>query len=95
MFFKKGVKTCIGTDSYASNTELSVLSELKVIAENFPEIPFEKLIESATLNGAKALKIDDRYGSIEEGKTPGINLISKFDYNKMTLSPDSSIKVLA
>ena len=40
MFFKKGVNTCIGTDSYASNTELSVLSELKIIVENFPEFPF-------------------------------------------------------
>ena len=94
MFFKKGVDTCIGTDSYASNTELSVLSELKVIVENFPEIPFEKLIESATINGAKALKIDDKYGSIEEGKTPGINLITSFDFKKMNLKSVSKVKVL-
>ncbi|NOZ34714.1 MAG: amidohydrolase family protein [Chlorobi bacterium] len=95
LFFKKGVKTCIGTDSYASNTELSILSELKAIVKNYPEIPFEQLVKSATVNGAKALKIDNKFGSIEPGKIPGINLISKFDYNKMTLSPDSSIKVLA
>ncbi len=94
MFFKKSVKTCIGTDSYASNTELSVLSELKVITENFPEIPFDKLIESATLNGAKALKIEERFGSIEIGKTPGINLISSFDFEKMTLKSESKVKVL-
>ncbi len=94
LFFKKNVKTCIGTDSYASNTELSVLSELKAITENFPEISFEKLIESATLNGAKALQIDRKYGSIEKGKTPGINLITSFDSIKMTLKPESKIKVL-
>ncbi len=94
IFFKKDVKTCIGTDSYASNTELSVLSELKVIAEKFPEISFEKLIKSATLNGAKALKIENRYGSIEAGKSPGINLITSFDFNSMTLKPESKIKVL-
>ncbi len=94
MFLRKGVKTCIGTDSYASNTELSVLSELKIIVENFPEIPFEKLIESATINGAKALKIDDKYGSIEEGKIPGINLITSFDFEKMNLKSESKVKVL-
>ena len=95
LFFQKGVKTCIGTDSYASNTELSILSEMKVIIENYPEIPFEKLIEVATINGAKALKINDKYGSIEIGKTPGLNLISAFDFKKMTLKSDSKINVLA
>ena len=94
MFFNKGLKTCIGTDSYASNTELSVLSELKAITEKFPEIPFEKLVQSATLNGAKAIKIEDKYGTIEIGKAPGINLITSFDFNKMTLKPESKIKVL-
>jgi len=94
MFFNKNLKTCIGTDSYASNTELSILSEMKVIAENFPEIPFEKIIRSATLNGAKALKIDDKFGSIEPRKTPGINLISSFDFKNMALKPDSKVKVL-
>lgn len=94
MFFKKGVKTCVGTDSYASNTELSILSELKAIIEKFPEIPFEKLIKTATINGAKALKIESKYGSIEVGKSPGINLLSKFDFDKMTLMQDSKVKVL-
>ncbi len=95
LFFEKDVKTCIGTDSYASNTELSILSELKAIAKNYPEIPFEQLVKSATLNGAKALKIQNKYGSIETGKTSGLNLITKFDFEKMTLKPESSVKVLA
>lgn len=94
LFFGKNVKSCIGTDSYASNTELSILSELKTITEYFPEISFEKLIKSACLNGAKALKIDDKFGSIEQGKTPGINLISNFDFENMRLKKSSKIKVL-
>ena len=95
MFFSKELKTCIGTDSYASNTELSILSELKVISKNYPEIPFEKLVESACLNGAKALNIDDKYGSIKIGKKPGINLISNFGFENMNLKEDSKLKVLA
>lgn len=94
LFYKKGVKTCIGTDSYASNNKLSILSELKEITKNFPQIPFVKLIESACLNGAKALKIDDKYGSIEIGKNPGLNLISDFDFENMTLKDSSNIKIL-
>ncbi len=95
MFFDKDVKTCIGTDSYASNTELSILSELKTITKYFPEISFEKLIETACINGAKALNIDNKFGSLEIGKTPGINLISNFDFKKMSLTEKSSVKVLA
>ena len=95
MFFEKDIKTCIGTDSYASNTKLSILSELKEIVKNYPQISFEKLIKSACINGAKALKIDNKYGSIEIGKTPGINLISDFDFENMTLKGSSKVKVLA
>ncbi len=95
MFFNKELKTCIGTDSYASNTELSILSELKAITNQFPEISFEKLIQSACLNGAKALNIDKEYGSIEIGKRPGINMISNFNFEKMCLKEASSLKVIA
>ncbi|MCF6366987.1 MAG: amidohydrolase family protein [Bacteroidales bacterium] len=94
LFFDKRLKTCIGTDSYASNTELSILSELKVITKNFPDISFENLIESACLNGAKALQIENEFGSIEIGKTPGINLITDFDFEKMNLKESSKLKVL-
>lgn len=94
LFFRKGVKTCIGTDSYASNNELNVLSELKTIASRFTEIPFEKLVETACINGAKALKIENRYGSIEPGKKPGINLIEGFDFERMNLNESSKLKVL-
>jgi cytosine/adenosine deaminase-related metal-dependent hydrolase len=94
LFFNKQVKTCFGTDSYASNTELSILSELKAAVKAFPSIPFEDLIVSACLNGAMALKIDERYGSIEIGKRPGLNLINDFDFEKMTLKQSSKLKVL-
>jgi len=94
MFFDRNVKICIGTDSYASNTELSILSELKTITKHYPKIRFENLIESACLNGAKALNINNKFGSIEIGKSPGINLITGFDFKKMSLKSTSKIKVL-
>jgi aminodeoxyfutalosine deaminase len=94
LFIQKKQKICIGTDSLASNHQLSVLEELKTIQKNFPEIPVNELVQWATLNGAKALGLDDKFGSIEPGKTPGINLIEKFDLQNFRLKPDSKLKRL-
>ncbi len=87
-------RVTIGTDSLASNTTLSILEEMKTIMRNYEDIDFTELIKWGTLNGAKALKMDDKLGSIEVGKTPGLNLISNFDFNKMQISENSEIKVL-
>ncbi len=66
----------IGTDSLASNRSLSVLDELKTISNYFPEIPLAELLQWATINGAKALQMDDLLGSFEKGKRPGVVLLS-------------------
>jgi len=60
----------VGTDSLASNTRLSILSELITLQEAFPGLPLGELITWGTINGAKALGISDRMGSIEPGKRP-------------------------
>jgi cytosine/adenosine deaminase-related metal-dependent hydrolase len=76
---------CIGTDSLASNHTLSVAEEIGVIQKHFPHIPLEKLLQFGTINGAKALKIEDVFGSFEKGKKPGVNLLNIND--KQILSP--------
>ncbi len=83
----------LGTDSLASNTTLSILDEMKVIEKN-SDISFGELLKWATLNGAKALKLDSKFGSIKEGKTPGLNLISDFDFENMKLTEKSKVRVL-
>ncbi len=92
LFYKKGQNLCLGTDSYSSNERLSILSEMKTVVENFPEIPFSEILKWATINGSKALMIDNFAGTIETGKTPGINLISDFDFDKNTIKEKSEIK---
>ncbi|SFC04490.1 Cytosine/adenosine deaminase [Parapedobacter composti] len=69
----------IGTDSLASNNRLCVLSELKAIHRHFPELPFTETIKWATINGASFLGISERYGSLERGKRPGLNLLKNTD----------------
>ncbi|MCF8453736.1 MAG: amidohydrolase family protein [Pedobacter sp.] len=74
----------VGTDSLASNDKLCILSELKVLKEYFPELPFSQTIRWATLNGAEFLGIDKRFGSIEKGKAPGLNLIENVNGSDLT-----------
>ena len=95
LFMNYSDKITLGTDSLASNTSLSILDEMKTIKNINSDISFETLLSWATINGAKALKCDNKYGSIEIGKQPGINLISDFDFTKMQITDKSSIKVFA
>ncbi len=94
IFRRKNAKMCLGTDSYASNTKLDILSEMKTILTHFPHISFEKILTWATINGASALKMQADIGSFEIGKTPGINLITDFDFINMKPSETSRIQVL-
>ncbi len=70
----------LGTDSYASNRQLNILEEIKTIQqETNYAIPLPELLQWATINGARALKLDHVAGSFEKGKTPGIVLIENLD----------------
>ncbi len=92
MFRRKKQKICIGTDSLASNSQLSVLEELKVISAAFPEIPLEELIDWASINGAQALKMDNELGDFTINKRSGINLIENLDLNRLKLTPESKVR---
>jgi len=72
MLAQSGVSLVIGTDSLASNHQLSILEEIGHIRRHFPELPLETILGWATLNGAKALQADSILGSFEKGKKPGI-----------------------
>lgn len=82
----------LGTDSLASNSSLCILSELKTLHQYFPQLSFTDTISWATLNGARFFNIDDRFGSIEAGKTPGLNLITHM--NGLNITPDSKVRKL-
>jgi aminodeoxyfutalosine deaminase len=67
----------VGTDSLASNNQLSILAELQTIRRHFPQIETKELLQWATLNGARALQLNDVIGSFEPGKKPGVIVISE------------------
>ncbi len=84
MFLENKCNVIIGTDSLASNHQLNILEELKTISKNFPAITAETLLTWATINGAKALQMDNKLGSFEKGKKPGIVLIENVEDKKIT-----------
>lgn len=89
LFIDQGFNITLGTDSLASNHKLCLLNEMRVLQDSFNDIDLERLIEWGTINGAKYLGIDADKGSIEPGKTPGLNLISKLDGLKIT--PETTV----
>ncbi len=91
-FIDENAKMTIGTDSLTSNWKLSILEEMKTIARYNSYIPFETLLKWATINGARALGMQKELGSIEIGKTPGLNILTQIVDNQ--LSEKTKVKKL-
>ncbi len=79
MLRRQKINISIGTDSLASNRGLSILDEVKKIRQHFSSVPVSELLQWATINGAKALQLQDSLGSFEKGKKPGVVLIKGFE----------------
>ena len=82
----------IGTDSLASNYQLCMLSEMKLLQQNIKEVSFEDILKWGTINGAKFLGLENDFGCIRKGKTPGLNFISHVKNGKLT--KQSTVKKL-
>jgi cytosine/adenosine deaminase-related metal-dependent hydrolase len=88
LFQQTGLTITLGTDSLASNHQLSVLQEMQTL-QHHKQVPFETLLQWATINGATFLGIDPQYGSFEVGKNPGILLLENLD--EEVISDESTI----
>jgi 5-methylthioadenosine/S-adenosylhomocysteine deaminase len=70
-----GVNVALGTDGAASNNRLDMFDEArfaallaKAVSGDATMLPAASALECATINGARALGLDKRIGSIEAGK---------------------------
>lgn len=70
----------LGTDSLASNHQLSIVDEMLALQKMKPNIALTDKLKWATSNGATALGMHNELGSLEIGKKPGLvqieNMIS-------------------
>jgi 5-methylthioadenosine/S-adenosylhomocysteine deaminase len=71
----KGINVCLGTDGAASNNNLSMLGEMrsaallgKITAADASALSAPEILAMATINGARALGMEDQIGSLEPGK---------------------------
>jgi cytosine/adenosine deaminase-related metal-dependent hydrolase len=94
LLLEEGCEIVTGTDSLASNSRISILEELKTLQIYFPSLSIEQLVCWATINGAKALGEEDRFGKIESGKKPGLLLLQNVDLLNKKLLPESFVKRL-
>lgn len=90
-YLQNGVNVCLGTDGSSSNNNLNMFEEMHLAAmisnvsnmNPMATTPYQ-IIQMATINGAKALNLDDKVGTIEIGKEADLILI---DINKTHLTP--------
>ncbi|MCW3076153.1 MAG: Amidohydrolase, partial [Bacteroidetes bacterium] len=74
LFMNETARICLGTDSLASNTALSLVNEANLVLSN-SSFSMEEVLKMMTLNGAKALNISETYGRLIPGKNAGLNLL--------------------
>ncbi|MHB1422506.1 MAG: amidohydrolase family protein [Gemmataceae bacterium] len=74
-FLARGVRVAIGTDSLASNPDLSVLAEVRHLHRQYPDVPGDVLLRMATLSGAEGLGWADETGSLEAGKSADVAIV--------------------
>ncbi|MBY0481051.1 MAG: amidohydrolase family protein [Chitinophagaceae bacterium] len=88
--FDKGIKLRIGTD--CANGGKAIISEQLLLFENGFSVP--AILQISTINGATALGLDNKYGSIEKGKRADILIWEKspFDDYKNFLATKTIIK---
>ncbi|MGH8434231.1 MAG: TRZ/ATZ family hydrolase [Pseudomonas sp.] len=89
--WQAGVNVAIGTDGAASNNDLDLLGETrtaallaKAVAGSATALDVHSALRMATLNGARALGLEDQIGSLEVGKAADI---AAFDLSGLAQQP--------
>lgn len=89
--WQAGINVAIGTDGAASNNDLDLLGETrtaallaKAVAGSASALDAHRALRMATLNGARALGLDDQIGSLEPGKAADLVV---FNLNGLAQQP--------
>mgnify|MGYP001814756638 FL=1 len=71
----RGINVALGTDGEASNNDLNMFGEMqsaallaKLLSGDATALPASQALAMATINGARALGLEERIGSLEVGK---------------------------
>lgn len=92
---ERGGNVALGTDSRASNPDLSLWAELQFLDRRFPDVPSETLLELATQKGANALGLGDEVGSLTPGKWADLAVIQIRDSLDLTATHEMDSGIFA
>lgn len=97
-FLSNGVNVSIGTDGNTTNNSLDMFSEMKILgllqksSRWDPTVcNAQQLLDFATINGAKAVGMQDKIGSIEVGKYADLVILDGKAPNLRPLVPDNIV----
>jgi aminodeoxyfutalosine deaminase len=62
-----GFNICLGTDSLASNDDLSLFAEIRAFQKEFPDVSSEEILKMVTVSGARALRQENALGKVRSG----------------------------
>ena len=92
---EKGINICLGTDGAASNNSLNLFHEMSLMAlihkgtHKTPQcVGARDVFRMATINGAKALSLQDQIGTLEVGKKADIAILN---LNNPSLMPRNNL----
>lgn len=98
-YMREGITVGLGTDGQGSGNNLDMFEAMKVAAlapggihENEERINSKDIIKMATIQGAKILGLEDKIGSIEEGKQADIILVDiETNLDNIKIIPNNDI----
>jgi cytosine/adenosine deaminase-related metal-dependent hydrolase len=64
-----GFNICLGTDSLASNSDLSLFAEMRAFQKEFPDVSAKEIFKMVTVNGARGLRQEKSLGQIRSGSS--------------------------
>lgn len=76
MLIQSGFPIAIGTDSLASNDALDPAYEINFLEHHFKDADVSVWLRAACSNGAEALMLNDKFGSLLKGRKPGLVLMA-------------------
>lgn len=91
---ENGLDITLGTDSLSSNDDLDMVKEMSCIHSAFPHVPMQEILTWASLNGARFLGKEDRFGSLEAGKQPGLVLVDNLDEDGFITAESRSRRII-
>ncbi len=87
---RHGINVALGTDGAASNNDLDMIGEMrsaallaKAVADDASALPAHQVLRMATINGARAMGLEDRIGTLETGKFADVAAIDLSGINNL------------